>query len=246
MSIYEDLQPGDFSASTKKRLPICFCLDTSGSMFAPTTEGRTRMDEVNKAFGTFIEKIKANPDINASTDIAIITFGGTTEMVQKFIPISKMETPVIKAKARSLTPIGEAILKAVELLELRKNACKERGKKYYQPWLVVITDGEPEGANAIDDMEAAIAKTTALEAENKLVVFNIGIGTDVNLEVLKRLSRKRKEPINVQMDDLDSFFNLLGASSESVVSGDAGEDILYGDSGSIAKGPEFDISEWCV
>ena len=50
MSIYEDLRPGDFAKSTKKRLPICFCLDTSGSMIAPTASGKTRIKELNDAF----------------------------------------------------------------------------------------------------------------------------------------------------------------------------------------------------
>ena len=47
MSI-ENLGPGDFGRGTKKRLPICFCLDASGSM-----EGE-RMDCLNEAIQNFV------------------------------------------------------------------------------------------------------------------------------------------------------------------------------------------------
>ena len=246
MSIYEDLTPGDFAKSTRKRLPICFCLDTSGSMVAPTASGSTRIDELNAAFGAFIASIKQNPDVNASADIAIITFGGTTAIAQRFMPISSMGAPRIEAKSRSLTPIGEAILAAIKLLEKRKEGYKERGIKYYQPWLVVITDGEPEGKDAVANMEDAIRQTTTLEEASKLIVFNIGIGDEANLDILKRLSNKRPAPINLAVDDIGSFFRFLGASSESVVKGDDIEDKLYGKADDLPKGKEIDISEWAI
>lgn len=244
MSIYEDLTPGVFAKSTKKRLPICFCLDTSGSMCAPTGSGRTRMDEVNAAFGEFIDSIKKNPDVNAAADIAVITFGGEASIAQKFMPVSSMQIPEIKAKSRSLTPIGEAILGAVALLEKRKEGYKTRGIKYYQPWLVVITDGEPEGKDAVANMNEAIEKVTELESRRRLVVFNIGIGDEVNLDILKRLSLKRAAPFNLQVDKIGEFFSFLGSSSDCIVNGGDMEDIIYGRADDLPKGKEIDISEW--
>ena len=188
MSIYEDLTPGDFAKTTKKRLPICFCLDTSGSMDAPTPSGRTRNQELNDAFSKFRSAMKANEEVNSSADIAIITFGGTAAIHKNFGPISSTDIPQIEVKSRSLTPLGEAIQIGLKLLEIRKQGYKDKGIKYFQPWLVVLTDGEPEGKDAVENMEEAIKLTTTLEQENKLVVFNIGIGSDANLEILQRLS----------------------------------------------------------
>lgn len=93
-------------------------------------------------------------------------------------------------------------------------------------------------------MTKAIAEATALEQENKLVIFNIGIGEDANLEVLKKLSVKRENPISVGETNLDELFTFLGSSSESVVSG-GDTDVLYGKE-QMPKGKEIDISEWCV
>lgn len=244
MSIYEDLTPGDFAKTTKKRLPICFCLDVSGSMIAPTESGRTRIEKLNEAFSKFITAMKANDEVASSADIAMVTFGGKAGILQNFGPLSTLDVPEIKVNQRSLTPMGEAVQVALKLLEIRKAAYKDKGLKYFQPWLIVLTDGEPEGTDAVENMEKAIAQATDLEKDNKLVIFNIGIGTDVNLDILKRLSIKRENPISVGETNLDELFTFLGSSSESVVSG-GDTDILYGKE-QMPKGKEIDISEWCV
>lgn len=245
MSIYEDLNPGDFAKSTKKRLPICFCLDTSGSMIAPTASGKTRIAELNDAFSKFVTAMKANDEVSSSADIAMITFGGQAGILQNFAPIANLDVPNIEVKPRSLTPMGEAIQVGLKLLEIRKTGYKQKGMEYYQPWLVVFTDGEPEGKNAIEEMSKAIAQTTELESQNKLVVFNIGIGDDANLEILKKLSVKRENPISVGETNLDEVFEFLGKSSDTAVSGDENTDVLYGKE-ELKKGKEVDISEWSI
>lgn len=249
MSQYEGITAGDFSKSTKKRLPICFCVDTSGSMEAPTTNGKTRMQEVNEAFFSFISAMKENEDVAASADIAVVSFGGEAKIETNFQPIKNFSMDEFSAVHRAYTPLGESIQVALKMLEVRKDKYKEKGMKYYQPWLVVITDGEPEGEGAVENMEIAIQQTTDLEKENKLVVFNVGIGDDVNLEVLKRLSIKRQEPITVKETDLKSLFEFLGASSQSVINDESGTDALYQEvppKGVIPVGEEISIDKWCI
>ena len=245
MSIYEDFTPGDFARSTKKRLPICFCLDTSGSMVAPTSNGRTRMQELNEAFSKFITAMKSNDEVASSADIAMVTFGGKVGILQNFVPVTNLNVPEIEVNLRSLTPMGEAVQVALKLLEVRKEGYKQKGMEYYQPWLVVFTDGEPEGKNAIENMEEAIKQTVNLEGQNKLVVFNIGIGDDANLDILQKLSIKREKPISVAETNLDQVFEFLGKSSDTAVSGDESTDVLYGKE-ELKKGKEVDISEWCI
>lgn len=254
MSIYESLSAGDFAKNTKKRLPICFCIDASGSMEAPTSSGKTRMEELNEAFAKFINTMKNDEEVNASADIAIVSFGGEAKIVKNFGPISEYTFSQFEPKHMSFTPLGEAIMVALKLVEIRKSAYKDTGIKYYQPWLVVLTDGEPEGKEAMKNMNQAIEQVVELERNEKLVVFNIGIGSDVNLDVLKRLSVRREEPIRVDETNLDALFIKLSSSSEIVVGGSGSIDILYNDdSGSEAlpKGTEMDFDtvdpdKWCI
>ncbi len=246
MSIYESLSAGDFAKNTKKRLPICFCLDASGSMEAPTSSGKTRMEELNEAFEKFIKTMKANPDCASSADIAIIKFGGKPEIIKPFGPISNYEFSPIDAVYRSFTPLGEAIQVALKLFEVRKNAYKEKGIKYFQPWLVVLTDGEPEGKEALENMNIAISQTNDLEQNNKLVVFNIGIGSGVNLDMLRRLSVKRTDPIKTEETNLDELFSFLSSSSEAIIGG-SNQDIVY-DVDKLATGTEIegDLSGYSI
>ena len=211
----------DFGNSTKRRLPICFCLDTSGSMMG------NPIKQLNMGLQNFLASIKANDDTRSSTDIAIITFGSSVEIVMPFGKISKDKAlPEISAST-TLTPIGEGILTALELLNARKEGYKEMGIKYYQPWLVVITDGAPQGPNAFQNMELAIQACNELEKNDKLVIFNIGVGSGVDFEILKRLSIKREEPISVTSGDFGKLFEFLGSSSSSVVSSGMNDDALY-------------------
>ena len=216
----ENFNASDFSNSTKRRLPICFCLDTSGSMMG------NPIKQLNMGLSNFIASIKANDDTKSATDIAIVTFGSSVEIVMPFGKIRDEGLPEISAST-TLTPIGEGILTALELLNARKEGYKDMGIKYYQPWLVVITDGAPQGPNAMANMELAIKACNELESNDKLVIFNIGVGNSVDFDILKKLSLKREEPISVSSSDFGKLFEFLGSSSSSVVSSGMSDDALY-------------------
>lgn len=211
----------DFGKSTRRRLPICFCLDVSGSMAG------NPIRQLNDGLQGFFSSIRENEETRAAADICIVTFGGTVDIFLPFGRLSK-ETSVPHIQATtSLTPMGEGVLTALELLSVRKDGYKELGIKYYQPWLVVITDGAPQGDNAIENMEKAIAATNELESSGRLVVFNIGVGTGVDFTLLKRLSVKRPEPICIDSAQFSKLFEFLGSSSSSIVSSGMKDDALY-------------------
>ncbi|MBR2992148.1 MAG: VWA domain-containing protein [Clostridiales bacterium] len=217
----ENFSSSDFGSSTKRRLPICFALDTSGSMMG------IPIKQLNMGLQNFVASIKSNDDTRSSTDIAIVTFGSKVDIVMPFGKISKDKgIPEIKAST-TLTPIGEGVLTALELLNARKEGYKQMGIKYFQPWLVVITDGAPQGPNAVANMELAIKACNELERDDKLVVFNIGVGSGVDFDCLKRLSVKREEPISINSTDFGKLFEFLGSSSSSIVSSGMNDDALY-------------------
>ena len=79
----EMFSSADFGTSTKRRLPICFALDTSGSMMG------NPIKQLNMGLQNFLASIKNNDDTRSSTDIAIITFGSKVEIVMPFGKIAK-------------------------------------------------------------------------------------------------------------------------------------------------------------
>jgi uncharacterized protein YegL len=76
-------------------------------------------------------------------------------------------------------------------------------------------------------MELAIKACNELEKDDKLVIFNIGVGNSVDFDILKRVSVKRAEPISVSSGDFGKLFEFLGSSSSSVVSSGMSDDALY-------------------
>ncbi len=232
-----DFNASDFSNSTRRRLPICFCLDTSGSMQGDPIR------QLNMGLQNFMSSIKNNDDTRSATDIAIITFGSSVEIVLPFGKLSKEKVlPEIQAST-SLTPIGEGVLTALELLNARKEGYKELGIKYYQPWIVVITDGAPQGPNSMANYRAAVEACNELEKNDKLVVFNIGVGNSVDFDLLKLLSIKRPEPISVASAEFGKLFEFLGSSSSSVVSSGISDDALYNIS-TEPEGEAVDVDEF--
>lgn len=217
----QKIDASDFGRSTRRRLPICFCLDISGSMAG------NPIRQLNEGLHSFFSSIRENDETRAASDICIVTFGGTVDIFLPFGRIAKDQSvPKIQATT-SLTPIGEGILTSLELLAARKDGYKQLGIKYYQPWLVVITDGAPQGDGAIENMEKAIKEVCDLETAGRLVVFNIGVGNSVDLTLLKRLSNKRAEPICIDSAQFSKLFEFLGSSSSSIVSSGMKDDALY-------------------
>lgn len=257
MSSVESLGPGDFGKGTKKRLPICFCLDVSGSM-----KGE-RIDSLNSALKIYFSTIAENAEAIASVDIAIVTYGGYVDVLQKFSPINSIKgVPEVEVRPKSFTPMGEGILASLKLLELRKQGYKDRGMKYYQPWLVLITDGKPEGPDADKNFEEALSELNKLEREEKMVVFNIGVSDDADIEFLTRISVKRSKPISANEKNLREYFQFLGSSSTNVVKGGSTSELyqeVVPDKGNQIQDTEsdkkdeivkpendFDLAKWCI
>ena len=88
----------DFGSSTRRRLPICFCLDISGSMTGYP------IAQLNDGLQSFFASIRDNEETRSSADIAIITFGGSVDI---FLPFGKTgkdsSIPRLQATT-SLTP----------------------------------------------------------------------------------------------------------------------------------------------
>ena len=160
------------------RIPICIALNTSGSM-----DGK-KIDELNRGVNIFLKTIFEDEITRYSADIAILTFGGTVEKVLDFGAVEDIKLP--KFLARGGTPMGEAVLEALDMLEDRKKQYQKNAVTYWQPWLVLMTDGAAtDGEHAIPNKVAMAAeKTCDLVKNKKLTLFSIIIepGTSDELE----------------------------------------------------------------
>lgn len=105
--------------------------------------------------------------------------------------------------------MGEAVNLALDLLEKRKNEYKDKGVDYYQPWLVILTDGENNGSQ--DSWQRAIDRVGNMVKSKKITVFPIGIGKEANMSSLGKLSPNRL-PLRLQGLKFAEFFEWLSKS----------------------------------
>ena len=158
------LDDSELAINPNPRVPICIALDVSGSM-----DGK-KIDELNRGVNIFLKTIFEDEITRYSADIAILTFGGTVEKVLDFGDVEDIKLP--KFFAGGGTPMGEATLEALNMLEDRKKQYKKNAVTYWQPWLVIMTDG---AATDPDKVEVAAEKTCELITNKKLTLFSIAI-----------------------------------------------------------------------
>ena len=172
------LHDSELANNPNTRIPICIALDVSGSM-----DGK-KIDELNRGVNIFLKTIFEDEITRYSADIAILAFGGTVEKVLDFGAVEDIKLP--KFLARGGTPMGEAVLEALDMLEDRKKQYQKNAVTYWQPWLVLMTDGAAtDGKHAIPNKVAMAAeKTCDLVKNKKLTLFSIIIepGTPDELE----------------------------------------------------------------
>ncbi len=180
-----------------KRVPVCLCLDISSSM-----DGEP-IRQLNEGVKLFYEAINDDEMAKQAADVCIVTFGGTANCVQDFQSIADEIAPQFSSGGG--TPMGEAVNMAMDLLDDRKKEYQDNGTEYFQPWLVLITDGEPT-----DSFTQAAQRTSDLANNKKLTIFPIGVD-GCNLNTLEKFSPKRK-PIMLKGLNFKEFFQWLSQS----------------------------------
>ena len=138
MSANDLIRTQDLVNNPVPRIPVCLCLDTSASMMGPP------IDELNQGVQLFFNSIREDTVASYMAEIGIVTFGVNVACIADFASL-KIQPNAPLLQAAGMTPMGEAINLALDLLEARKKEYKDKGVEYYQPWLVLMTDGVPNG-----------------------------------------------------------------------------------------------------
>lgn len=199
----ELLRLEDLVNNPTARVPVCLCLDVSGSM-----DGEP-IRELNNGVRLFYDAIREDETALYVAEICIVTFGHHgVECITDFSSLM-LQPDVPELTADGMTPMGEAVNLGLDLLEKRKDEYKSKGVDYYQPWLVLMTDGAPNGDS--NELSRAINRTVEMANQRKLSIFPIGIGMDADMSVLAQFSPKRG-PLKLQGLKFRQFFEWLSRS----------------------------------
>src|SRR5262249_40580609 len=120
--------------------------------------------------------------------------------------------------ANGETPMGAAILQAIDAVTERKREYKQNGLHYYRPWIFLVTDGEPT-----DNWQAAAAKVREGEKNKAFAFFAVGV-EGANFDVLRQISSERRVPLRLKGYSFREMFLWLSQSQRSVSHSNPGQE----------------------
>ncbi len=206
----------DFSAEAAQNYEQkCLCvlvLDVSGSM-----RGKP-MDELNKGLQDFYNEIADDVTTSQKLEVSLITFNHIVKTIQEPALVENFTMPTLTATGS--TAMVNAVNEAIDKVEARKNWYKETGQTYYRPWIILMTDGEPDDDQDVDTLAARIKK----ETEGKHFQF-LPIGVEgANMTILDKI-KGNIPPMKLQGTKFSSFFKWLSASMGTIVEAKEGEQV---------------------
>lgn len=201
-----NLQIDDLIDNPTTRVPVVLCLDTSGSMMGE------KINELNAGVKQFFQAVLDDEIAKYSVELCIVAFSTQAQNILDFASIEKQVSAFsnIRLIASGNTAMGTAVNLSLDLLEKRKKEYQDKGVDYWQPWLVLMTDGQPT-----ESIAAAAARTTKLIGEKKLTVFPIGIGDGASMSHLGQFAAPGRPPLKLKGLMLSEFFSWLGKSVKS-------------------------------
>ena len=231
----------DFS-NKAKRVPICFCIDTSASMevviddggiktgkkvFVDQREyeivegGTTLMDKIHEGLKNFYDAILDDDMACDSCESAIVTFNDKAKLYEGFSSVEEKSVPNFSSLIGGNTNVSPAIRMALDLLSKQKELYKNNKISYFQPWLVLFTDGLPT-----DDVSVIKRELMQMQDDDKLSVYTMALSNDPELlNALRGFSKK--QPIRcADPKDIQRFFEFLAKSVSVVAAGGEPQDIF--------------------
>ena len=236
------LNSDDLANNPAARVPVCLCLDLSGSMgtvedgtyketgrqekidgkvYNIVEGGITRLDKLQDGLKLFFDAIKEDDTAIDAAELSIVGFSDDAKCILNFNHIDNQKVPKL-SYGGNFTKMGEGVKLALKMLDERREFYKSKGIQYYHPWLVIMTDGENNGD--IKDLKDAIELTTKKVNDGKLQVFPIGIGKDADMKTLAKFSPKRP-PLKLNGLKFNEFFKWLSLSISRTSVSNPGDEV---------------------
>jgi uncharacterized protein YegL len=197
----------EFADNPEPRCACLLLLDTSGSMKGEAIE------ELNEGLSEFRAALLADPLAGKRVEAGVITFGDTVDVLAEFATVDDFHPQSLTAAGG--TPMGEAIIRAADLIEDRKAKYRAAGVAYYRPWIFLITDGAPT-----DDWRKA-AKTIAEGEARKQFMFYAVCVDGASMDVMSQISTRT--PLRLKGLQFRELFAWLSSSLSSVSRSSPGE-----------------------
>jgi uncharacterized protein YegL len=195
-----------------------FCIDSSGSMEGP------KMNALNHSLQNYLsEEIQKDEVLASRLEIGIITFDSEVEIKQAPALVEQFTFQPLTTKGS--TALADGVNRAIDMVEERKQWYKSEGVSYKRPYIIVVTDGQPDGNQDIASLTNRIDADT--KAGRYVMVPLASLSADKTM--MQSLEGWLTKEVKMPVKDLDktpfkSFFQWLSKSISISVNGGGDDD----------------------
>lgn len=217
------LEEGDLASNPETRTPVIICVDCSYSM-----RQQQRLDRVLEGLDTFCRDMERDPIARDSVELCLISYGGSMARVERDFatPDRLLEQGLPKLAAAGATPLADAVLTALENLELRKRRYRDNGITWYRPWLILIGDGDE--SQSPKELLLAADRLKEESGAKHLSVLCITVGDEQRMECASLLRLPPDGRVQYLRDmKFREFFAWLSRSIEKTSQSMSGEEARY-------------------
>lgn len=195
----------------EKHIACVLLVDTSGSMSGAAIQ------ELNEGLRLFGEALQSDAKAYGCADVCVVSFGdGGVKTEVPFCPASEYVPPVLRAGG--LTPMNEAVITALDMIELRKQEYKDIGVDYWRPWIFLMTDGRPTDSEYYQDTQERLQNAFR---DKKINFFPMGIGGADVQTLRKYTSGGQGMVLKASKDNFQEAFVWLSSSMSVISNSDA-------------------------
>ncbi len=192
-------------------------LDISGSMSGD------KIRQVNEGLACFRDDVLSGDLARKRVEAAVVTFGSRVMLSQGFCSMDSFAPATLRADGS--TPMGDAILRSIELLRERKAMYRQVGTDYYRPWIFQITDGEPTDMKPGDELwRRVVDEVHTGEASREFLFFGVGV-EPANMDVLRRICPPERPPVQLRPGRFRDMFEWLSRSQRHISASRVGEQL---------------------
>ena len=195
----------------------CLCvlvLDVSGSMAGDPIE------ELNRGLQEFQNEVLQDYVASQRLEVSIITFESQARVVREPALLGNGAMPELRPGGS--TKLVDAMRLAMEQVEGRKAWYKSTGQTYYRPFIVLMTDGEPDAGQDMAGLSHEISEAVGAK---RFVFYALGV-QGANIEKLAQICPPQYPPQKLAGLKFSEFFRWLSNSISIVSKSKEGDRLL--------------------
>ncbi|NET73471.1 MAG: VWA domain-containing protein [Sphaerospermopsis sp. SIO1G2] len=196
------------------RCPIVLLLDTSSVM------SREYLDQLTEGINTFKEQLNQDKIASQNVEIAVLTFGGSSTIVQRWISNESFSTPRLTLGGQAAT--GQGIAHALKMVESCKNIYHRNHLQYYQPWIFLITGSVPN-----DNWQESAKQVQQAVIDKQLKFVTVGV-ENANIKILNQIAPDQIPPVILENLKFKPLFHWIAFQMKKIIHNQQQENFLKG------------------